>query len=651
MNLLTVAPITRGVLKDTLTYFSKDPVAVGSVIFVPMRSREVPALVVETQEVFDAKSTIKSSSYALRKIKHVKPLTIWHNAFIEAVQRTAHVHAQGLGETLLALTPKTILDAYLEKDISIPHTTFPAFKHRPRILAVQNSTAVRLEAYQRLVRESFVRHESTFICVPTEQDVERIAQTLNHGIENYVFAFHSGLSKKRTLERWRSALKEEHAVLMIGTPQYLALGRFFTTIILDEEHARGWKTLVRPLIDARVFAEHYARLTGSTLILGAPILRAETHKRIKEREIEEFERIAVHTEKNITTALIDPRTEEKALKETTRKRTLQILTSEVRALIQEAREKNQNVVLVSARKGLAPITVCDDCGTVVRCDTCDNPLVIHHIKKDERVSTRRATSKKVGQRIFTCHTCGFVRVPEDDEHETCRSCGGWKLGALGIGTERIKEEVAELFPDTPHVIFDGEHITTRAQAKKCIERFKEHPHSILIGTPMAIPYLETADHIVVISLDSLFAIPDFRINEHIFALVLTLREKATTSLLIQTRADDTTLFTQALAGDLLTFSENELTLRKAFSYPPYTTIIKIILRGAKEEFPQKIGTLKTFLEPYEVIAPNTVTKETKTTHRTHVILKLTTWPDEKIIAKLRVLPPEFTIDVNPDHLL
>ncbi len=650
MHILTVLPITRSVLKGTLTYFSKDPATIGSVIFVPIRSQEVPALVTEVQEVFDAKSTIKSSGYALRKIKQIKPLTIWNSAFIDAVEKTAHVHAQGFGETLLLLTPKTILDAYLSKDLAVPHPAFPSFSHHPRILAIQNSTVVRLESYQRLVRESFVRHESTFICVPAEQEVERIGQTLSHGIEDYVFIFHSGLSKKRTLERWRSALKEQHAILVVGTPQYLALGRYFASIILDEEHARGWKPMVRPLIDMRIFAEQYAHLTGSTLILGAPILRAETQKRIKEGTIEEFERIAVHTEKHITTAIIDPRIEERAIKEETGKRIVQMLTNEVRALIQTAREKNQNVVLISARKGLAPITVCGDCGTVVRCTTCDNPLVIHHIKSREKATTH-TTVKKTGARIFTCHTCGFVRVPEDDEHETCHSCGGWRLGALGIGTERIQEEVKKFFPNTPHVIFDGEHITTRAQAKKCIAQFEEHPHSILIGTPMAVPYLTSADHIVIISLDSLFAIPDFRINENIFALVLTLREKATSSLLVQTRADDTTLYIQALAGDLLTFSENELALRKAFSYPPYSTIIKIILRGTKEEFPEKIALLKTFLAPFEIITPNTVSKEPKNTYRTHAILKLTTWPDEKLITKLRALPPEFTIDVNPDHLL
>jgi primosomal protein N' (replication factor Y) len=478
--------------------------------------------------------------------------------------------------------------------------------------------------------------------------VERITQVVSHGIEDYVFVFHSGLSKKRTLERWRSALKERHAILVIGTPQYLTLERYFTTIILDEEHARGWKSLVRPLIDMRVFIESYARATGSTLILGAPILRAETQKRITDGLIEEFERIAVHTQKNIRTSLIDPRLEEKNIKEKTGKRAMQILTDEVRTLIENAREKNQNVVLISARKGLAPITVCDDCGTVVRCKVCDNPLVIHHIK---RSATTPLTDKKSGLRIFTCHTCGFVRAPEDDEHETCKQCGGWRLGALGIGTERIQEEVEKLFPDTPHVIFDGEHITTRAQAKKCIARFEENFHSILIGTPMVIPYLSTADHIVIVSLDSLFAIPDFRINEHIFALVLTLREKARSSLLIQTRADDTTLFTQAITGDLLTFSENELALRKTFLYPPYSTIVKIILRGTKEEFPQKIATLKTFLSSYEIIAPNTITKDSKNTYRTHVILKLKTWPDENLITKLRALPPEFTVDVNPDHLL
>lgn len=142
-------------------------------------------------------------------------------------------------------------------------------------------------------------------------------------------------------------------------------------------------------------------------------------------------------------------------------------------------------------------------------------------------------------------------------------------------------------------------------------------------------------------------------SERIFALVLALREKTSGTLLIQTRADDTTIFEQALAGDLLKFTENELEIRKAFSYPPYGTIIKITLRDKRAEVQQEMERLKTFLESYAPIVPGTIAKEPKNIFRMHMILKLaeSNWPNNELLGKLRALPMQFTIEVNPDHLL
>ena len=170
---------------------------------------------------------------------------------------------------------------------------------------------------------------------------------------------------------------------------------------------------------------------------------------------------------------------------------------------------------------------------------------------------------------------------------------------------------------------------------------------------MAVSYLFSVPRTAIISIDSLFAIPDFRMNERIFALILALREKTTKALLVQTRMDDTTLLEQALKGDLLAFTEDELGLRKAFSYPPYGTIIKITLRGKRAELPQEVERLKAYLLEYTPISPQTITREPKNMFRMHLILKLaeTVWPNDKLLAKLRALPPQFTIEVNPDHLL
>ena len=390
MQILTVAPIVRGALQGHLSYFSKETVPLGSVIMVPIRTREVPALVLESKSVSDAKSALKSSEYALRKITRLKPHRVWNNAFMKAAEETAQFSAQGLGETLLTLTPKTILDAHIDGTLDeAENSTIKKSASGKKILAIQSDTKTRLEAYQQLVRESFARHESLFICVPTLEEVERLERELGHGIKEYTYAFHSVLTKKRLLEKWSGALAEKHAILAVGTPQYLALPRSFDTIVIDEEHSRSWKTLARPLIDMRIFAEAYATLKGSALIFGASILRTETHKRILSDEIGEFNRINNRTVAEIKTGIIDPRTEEKHIREMTGKKTVQIVGDEIRTLIEGAQEKHEHVFLLAARKGLSPITACGDCGTIIRCEECDTPLVVH---------------KQGEGRVFSCHS-------------------------------------------------------------------------------------------------------------------------------------------------------------------------------------------------------------------------------------------------------
>ncbi|MCK9344572.1 MAG: hypothetical protein M0P64_00415 [Candidatus Pacebacteria bacterium] len=636
MQIITVAPIVRGALQGELTYFSKDPIATGMVVIVPVRTREVPAIVLSSKAVSDSKSTLKSSEYAIRKITRPKPHSVWLSPFLRASEETANYSAQKLGEVLLAITPKTILDAHLEGEL--PESKNTETSSRPETLAIQGGTSVRLEAYQRLVRESFVKNESVFVCVPTEEDVVRISTELGRGIEDYTFAFHSSVTKKRTLERWAKAIKEEHAILVVGTAQYLALPRHFKTIVLDEEQSHAWKMMARPLLDLRVFTEAYARESGSTLISGAPILRAETHAKINERMIGEFGRISLRSHTDTATFLIDPRKEEKEVREDTGRRGMILFTKELQELIQKAIENNEHILLLTARKGLAPVTTCGDCGTLIRCPECDTPLVIH---------------KKESGNLYICHGCGFMRVPENNVHETCPNCHGWRLQGVGIGIDLIAEEATKLFPDAPRFVLDSERAKTRTQAKKIVTQFEKSQGGILIATQMAIPLLAKTDNVAIVSIDSLFAIPDIRMSERIFALILALREKTMKTLLVQTRTDDVSILEQALAGNLVEFTENELAIRKAFSYPPFGVIIKITLRGKKDEVLTEMSNLKSFLGDYAPIVPGNMAREPKNIFRMHMILKLAAdnWPNSDLLAKLRALPMQFTIEVNPDHLL
>ncbi len=658
MYILTVIPIARGVFAETLSYFSSEDIPLGSIVFVPIRNREVPALVTVVTKASREKAIIKSSDYALRKLSRIKPKKIFTDAFLRAAELTSRAHAEGLGETIKALIPKVILEGYLDGVLTPPkeHAT----KKQANFFAIQSDIKMRLEEWKRFVRESFVRHESVFICLPTEEEVERVSTELKRGIENYTFVFHGSITKKRLLAECQKTALEKHAVLVIGTPQYLTIPRFFATIILDEEHVRSWKMFIRPMLDFRIFAEAYALAQGARLIFGAPILRPETHRRIASGEIGTFGRIDSRARKDLKTAIIDPREEEKQMRETSDKRTFQILSKKIREILGEASKQNEKVFLLVARKGLAPITSCADCGTIVRCGVCDAPLVIHYIKGVK--TSEEKSEPDPDTRIFSCHSCGFIRRPEEGPHETCRVCGGWRLVPLGIGIERVIEEVAVLFPDIPRFVLDGDHAKTRVQARKIADSFEhslkenvlgKKSGAILIGTPMATTYLPPVEHSIIISIDSLFAIPDFRMNERVFALILALREKSSRSVSVQTRMSDPTVISQALEGELAQFTENELALRKHFGYPPYGTIIKIVLKGSRAEIPEKMNRLKEFLRNYAPTIFPTMTRGERGLFRMHAILKLSegVFPNEILQAKLRTLPREFTVEVNPDHLL
>jgi len=636
MQIITVAPVVRGALQPELTYFSKDPIATGMVVIVPVRTREIPAIVLSSKAVSDSKSTLKSSDFTIRKITRARPRRIWLPTFLKALESASDLGAQKLGETLLALTPKTILDAHIEGNLAEPKVSETTGRFEP--LAIQGSTQVRLEAYQRLVRESFVKNESVFVCVPTEEDVLRISTDLGRGIEDYTFSFHSTITKKKILERWEKVSKEKHAVLVVGTAQYLAIPRHFKTVVLDEEQSHAWKMMTRPFLDLRVFVEEYARESKSMFVIGAPILRAETHHRLQDGSIGEFGRVALRAHTETNTLLVDPRIQEKQLREDTGRREMALISKELQLLIETAQKEGKNIFLLTARKGLAPVTTCGDCGTLIKCPECEAPLVIH---------------KKESGHLYICHGCGLMRIPENNVHETCPNCGGWKLQGVGIGIDLVDGEVSKLFPNAPKFILDSERAKTRTQAKKIVTQFEKSKGGILIATQMAVPLLSSAENCAVVSIDSLFAIPDIRMSERIFALILSLREKTKGTLLIQTRADDTSIFDQALTGNLIEFTQNELATRKAFSYPPFGTIIKITLRGKKDEVLSEMSNLKTFLAEYSPIVPGNMAKEPKNIFRMHMILKLAQndWQNTSILAKLRALPAQFTVEVNPDHLL
>jgi primosomal protein N' (replication factor Y) len=636
MFIVTVIPIARGIGKETLSYFSAAKISPGSVVEVPVRNRTVPALAIACESADSKKAELKSSSFALKKLESASAVHVFQPAFIEAASQAADYFAGSTGSVLATITSKTILEN-AAKIISIdnPDIAKPDFAEamsvKPEPSALQADEEERLAYYKSLIREQFARKKSVFFCLPTIQDTKRLYEMLPKGIEQYTYVINSSLSIKGLVTTWNKASSEPHPVLIIATGAFLGLPRTdFGTIVIERESSSGYKSQTRPYVDIRTFAELYANKIGAKLVFGDLLLRVETLWRTKNGEVAELASLKFRSTSTALDVLVDMKRYK--MLETPEFR---IFSDELEDLIKYNRDKNEHLFIYASRRGLSPLTMCGDCGTTVLCSRCSAPVVLHQNAEGN---------------FFLCHRCGERRSAE----ERCRVCGSWRLTTLGIGIELIEESLTNMFPDMKLFRMDKDVIKTHKQATSVAASFYNSPGSVLVGTEMALAYLEKPiDNTAVASIDSLFSIPDFRINEKIMNILLRMRSASQKIFLIQTRSRDQHLFDYATKGNLMDFYREEIEGRKKLGYPPFSTLIKVTARGVREKVLQDIEYVKEYLHEYKpLVFPAFIETVNKKTIM-HALIKLEPkkWIKKSLLEKFRALPPHISINIDPESLL
>ena len=651
IKIVHVIPISRFVGKETLTYFTAKDLHPGTIISVPLRGKNVSALVVSSENALEAKTGVRKAEYTIKKIADERKRTIVSTPFVKASSLTARYFAGEVGAVLSALIPTVILKKYEGYEPTKP-TVRKIKEDAPsnhEVLLFQADEKDRFASYKSFIRSEFANNHSIFFCLPTVADTERAAPLLNRGIEEYVYVFHGKLTQKETLARWKNALAEKHPILIVCTGSFLSLPRSDArTIIVENERSSAYKTLRRPFMDIRTFAEFFSRELDAKLILGDTFLRIETLYKSEVGKATPFAPLRFRTLGTGKQTIVDMR--EEALKH----KRFEIVSDPLKKILSAARDEGEYVFALVSRRGLFPITICGDCGETIACEQCASPMVLHRNRKNS------ATQKD--QNTFVCHRCGLEKFSSD----ICGACGSWRLATLGIGAERAEEEIKKLVPDAHVLRLDAD--ITKGSAKKAqdiIRRFYSLPSAILVGTEMALPYLKRIANAAVISLDSLFAIPDFRMHERIFGMLLALREKATKRLLIQTRVRDSSFFNFVLQGNLSGFYKKELEDRKHFGYPPFTVLIKISWSGTEKAVLVGKKTLEGVLAEWKPNymparktlrgSPSEAARKEKTTGHFGVgaIIRVDTasWPDHNLVHVLASLPPAFEVEVAPEDIL
>ncbi|MBK5215320.1 MAG: hypothetical protein JJE53_00720 [Candidatus Pacebacteria bacterium] len=649
MYIATVIPITKGSQKEYLSYFSATDIPVGSIVTIPIRSRIVDAIVINIDEARNNKSDIKNANYQLKKIIKLKGDSPFNKSFFIACQKLKNYTVSNTGTIIKNLLPAAFIDNInILKKVQVVENNKKENIVNEK-LVFQATPSDRIAFYRTLIREAFAKKESIFMCVPNHFDIDYFSKELTKGIEQYVFTFHSDMTRKALVNMYNSAIGEVHPILIIGTGIYMSIPRHdIKTIILEHESSDTYKQISRPYLDIRSFAEILSSIQKVKLIFGDTLLRPETLHRHEMGEFGEISSPLYRLPLTENQIVVDMREEvnEKG------KKIFTSISNETKMMIEDSISKNKSVFLFSARKGLAPITVCNDCSNTLLCPSCSTPIVLY--------GTRQvAANKSTTPRIFMCNKCGRKEKTE----VSCPKCSSWNLTPLGIGTDKVYEEIRNLFPKVKIIQIDKEATRTSKEAREAITEFDKNPGSILIGTEMVFSYLQNKVYSsAIISLDGLFSIPSFNITQKIVHIIEKLHNITTDNLIIQTRIPENKTLQYILSGNVLPLCREDLKDRKDFGYPPFKRLIKITFEGSAGETEKARDFIEHILGNYEPQVFSAFTSRIKGKYITNTVIKVNPkiWPlltddkqklDEDLYKNLEQLPPSFSINVDPEDLL
>ncbi|MBI2474387.1 MAG: hypothetical protein HYV68_01680, partial [Candidatus Taylorbacteria bacterium] len=393
-------------------------------------------------------------------------------------------------------------------------------------------------------------------------------------------------------------------------------------IALERESSRNYKRDSRPFLDYRVFARFYAKALGAKLIYADSMIRSETYNKLENGEAYEYNKASFRP-------LFPAQTEVFIANNKTGKSVRAIEAGTI-AFLKENREAGKRQFILSPRRGLAPRTICRNCGKGLLCENCGGALVLHGAKRQ----------KPDDVTVYVCHRCGDAA----DSMIRCRHCESWDLIPFRIGTEQIEIELKELFPKQDIIRFDRDTIKTETDAVKAMRKF-EVPGSILIGTEISFSYLaEKIDAVLVIFPELLTSVPEYTGDENALRFILRAKSLASIKFAIQTAEPELPIIKWSENANLADFYRREIELRKSLRYPPFGTLVLIT-------YAKNAAIQKQIEESFAAYQPTFFegmgdSKEERVFFR----MENKNWPDAKFRELCLSLPQNCAVEVMPERL-
>jgi primosomal protein N' (replication factor Y) (superfamily II helicase) len=426
----------------------------------------------------------------------------------------------------------------------------------------------KTEVYLRVIREVLNKGKRALVLVPEIALTPQLARRFLRRLGGGVGIFHSGLTPAQRLDEWRR-VQAGNVTVAIGARSGIFLPiPDLGLIIVDEEHDPSYKQEDSCPYNARDMALARGKLENACVILGSATPSFETFVNAQRGRITRVDLPSRHHGGGL------PAVELVDLKGAKGKGNQgAFLTPILIDAMEQALSRKEQVVLFLNRRGFDTFAQCRSCGNVFKCPNCDVSLTHHKRARDLR-----------------CHLCGFSQAAPP----LCPQCSGEKLFFGGVGTQKVEEELAAVFPDARIERLDRDTTRRREDLEGILERFRKKEIDILTGTQMIVKGHDFPgiSLVGVLCGDLSLHFPDFRAAERTFQMLTqvagrTGREKDSGRVILQTFDPDHEAIQCAASHAYESFFERDSELRRELLYPPYGHLILVRVEGNNEKRVEK----------------------------------------------------------------